>query len=170
MTGLATVVENIPEDDKRWWNKHQVQAFIDSLAPHQAERLQRFLNAIEKIVRTAYRRTRSGVVRWEIREEEIAGCLRTARGGSSRQAVVICENGKIEVRWMTGTEYARLQGADSCQFSGFSDAQIRYAFGDAVAVPVVTWLIKNAVKPALMSSRNGVNNNGNDQLLLERAR
>lgn len=170
MTGLAMVVENIPEDDKRWWNKNQVQAFIDSLAPHQAERLQRFLNAKEKIVRTAYRRTRSGVVRWEIREEEIAGCLRTARGGSSRQAVVICENGKIEVRWMTGTEYARLQGADSCQFSGFSDAQIRYAFGDAVAVPVVTWLIKNAVKPALMSSRNGVNNNGNDQLLLERAR
>ena len=45
---------------------------------------------------------------------------------------------------MTGTEYARLQGADSCQFSGFSDAQIRYAFGDAVAVPVVTWLIKNS--------------------------
>ena len=71
---------------------------------------------------------------------------------------------------MTGTEYARLQGADSCQFSGFSDAQIRYAFGDAVAVPVVTWLIKNAVKPALMSSRNGVDNSGNDQLLLERAR
>lgn len=91
MRGLATVVENIPEDDKRWWNKNQVQAFIDSLAPHQAERLQRFLNAKEKIVRTAYRRTRSGVVRWEIREEEIAGCLRTARGGSSRQAVVICE-------------------------------------------------------------------------------
>lgn len=106
MTGLATVVEDIPEGDKRWWNKNQVQAFIDSLAPHQAERLQRFLNAKEKTVRTAYRRTRSGVVRWEIREEEIAGCLRTARGGSSRQAVVICENGKIEVRWMTGTEYA----------------------------------------------------------------
>ncbi len=49
MTGLATVVENIPEDDKRWWNKNQVQAFIDSLAPHQAERLQRFLNAKEKL-------------------------------------------------------------------------------------------------------------------------
>ena len=169
MTGLATVVENIPEDDKRWWDKNQVQAFTDSLAPHQEDRLQRFLNASAKIVRTAYRRTRSGVVRWEIREEEIAGCLRTARGGSSRQAVVICENGKLKVRWMTGTEYARLQGAGSYQFSGFSDAQIRYAFGDAVAVPVVTWLIKNAVKPALMSSRNGVSDDGNGKLLLERA-
>ena len=50
---------------------------------------------------------------------------------------------------MTGLEYARLQGAGDFKLSGFSESQIQYAFGDAVAVPVVTWLMKQAVIPAL---------------------
>lgn len=169
MTGLASLIEDIDEGDERWWNEKQVRSFTDSLAPHQSDRLQRFLRSSSKIVRTAYRRTRSGVVRWEIREEEIAGCLRTARGGSSRQAVIICENGALRIRWMTGAEYARLQGMGSYRFDGFSDAQIRYAFGDAVAVPVVTWLMKTAVKPALTAQRIGECHVGNGQSAIKQA-
>ena len=48
---------------------------------------------------------------WEIRSDDIAGCLRTARGGSSRQALVEAGHGELRVRWMTPREYARLQGA-----------------------------------------------------------
>ena len=169
VTGLATLIEDMDEEDERWWDDEKVGAFIDSLAPHQAERLQRFMSCGSKTVRTAYRRTRSGTVRWEIREEEISGCLRTARGGSSRQAVIICEHGTLRIRWMTGTEYARLQGADSYRFDGFSDAQVRYAFGDAVAVPVVTWLIKTAIKPALTASENGVCHVEDNRAIFRRA-
>ncbi len=45
---------------------------------------------------------------------------------------------------MTGLEYARLQGAGNFNLDGFRDSQIQYAFGDAVAVPVVTWLMEQS--------------------------
>jgi DNA (cytosine-5)-methyltransferase 1 len=50
---------------------------------------------------------------------------------------------------MTGKEYAALQGAQDFKLDSFSESQIQYAFGDAVAVPAVEWLMKNAVIPAL---------------------
>lgn len=46
--------------------------------------------------------------------------------------------------------YARLQGAGDFNLDGFRDSQIQYAFGDAVAVPAVTWLMEQAVVPALL--------------------
>ena len=48
---------------------------------------------------------------WEIRGDEISGCLRTGKGGSSRQALVEAGQGDVKVRWMTAREYCRLQGA-----------------------------------------------------------
>ncbi len=71
-------------------------------------------------------------------------------GGSSKQAVVFLGEGEARIRWMTGLEYARLQGAGDFNLDGFRDSQIQYAFGDAVAVPVVTWLMEQAVVPALL--------------------
>ena len=109
------------------------------------------------MARAAYRRTRAGKPVWEMREDDVSGCLRTARGGSSKQAVVFIGNGDARIRWMTGLEYARLQGAGDFKLSGFSESQIQYAFGDAVAVPVVTWLMKQAVIPAL---KKGLSANG----------
>ena len=50
---------------------------------------------------------------------------------------------------MTGLEYARLQGANNFNLKGFKESQIQYAFGDAVAVPAVTWIMEQAVLPAL---------------------
>ena len=47
---------------------------------------------------------------WEIRADGIAGCLRTARGGSSKQALVEAGAGELRVRWMTAREYARAAG------------------------------------------------------------
>ena len=59
------------------------------------------------------------------------------------------ETGSGLHRWMTGLEYARLQGAGDFKLDGFRESQIQYAFGDAVAVPTVTWLMEQAVIPAL---------------------
>ena len=101
------------------------------------------------VARTAYRRTRNGKPVWELRDDDIAGCLRTARGGSSKQAVAFLGNGAARVRWMTGAEYAKLQGAGEFNIDGFTESQVHYAFGDAVAVPAVSWLMRAAVLPAL---------------------
>ena len=101
------------------------------------------------VARTAYRRTRKGEPVWELRDDDIAGCLRTERGGTSKKAVAFLGGGKARVRWMTALEYAKLQGAAKFNIAGFTESQVHYAFGDAVAVPAVTWLMHAAVLPAL---------------------
>jgi DNA (cytosine-5)-methyltransferase 1 len=88
---------------------------------------------------------RDGVARWEIRADDIAGCLRTAGGGSSRQAVVEFERGSFRVRWMTPVEYARLMGAPDYKFAGAADSDAYSGFGDAVCVPVVEWIARSLI-------------------------
>lgn len=50
---------------------------------------------------------------------------------------------------MTGAEYARLMGMPDFATDNLSDAQLRYGFGDAVAVPAVSWLAENMIIPVL---------------------
>lgn len=147
--GFTDAAEKLPDGDPRWWDAKRSKAFVDSLSDIQRERFDQLKSADETVARTAYRRTRAGKPVWEIREDDISGCLRTARGGSSKQAVVFIGKGEARMRWMTGLEYARLQGAGDFKLEGFRESQIQYAFGDAVAVPAVTWLIEQAVIPAL---------------------
>ncbi|MFF0710128.1 MULTISPECIES: DNA cytosine methyltransferase [Gordonia] len=146
--GLADSLEKLANDDPRWWDGDRVQSFIDSMSTVQRDRLNKLRDQKRRYQwRTAYRRTRAGVAVWEMRPDEIAGCLRTARGGSSKQAVVRMGYGKVDVRWMTGAEYARLMGAEKYKIEGFRDNQVQFAFGDAVAVPAVGWLAEHYLKP-----------------------
>jgi DNA (cytosine-5)-methyltransferase 1 len=145
--GLADVVEAMPDDDPRWWNGERTQAFTQSLSAIQSSRVEALLKAPGVTYRTAYRRTRNGVAIWEVRPDEIAGCLRTARGGSSKQAMVQIGREGIRVRWMTPLEYARLMGAGEYNIQGIRESKVLFAFGDAVAVPVVAWLGTNYLMP-----------------------
>lgn len=124
---------------------------IKSLSPVQASRLSVLRRASGVTYRTAYRRTRNGVATWEVRPEDISGCLRTARGGSSKQAVVRAGNRRVQVRWMTPLEYARLMGAEDYNLVGARTNQALFAFGDAVAVPAVEWLGQHYLLPPVKS-------------------
>lgn len=155
-TALADVVESLPADDTRWWEPERVQRFRDAMAQLQYDRLRRLIRKPELSWRTAFRRTRNGLAVWEIRRDEISGCLRTSRGGSSKQALVEAGGGKLRVRWMTPREYARLQGVDdSYRLDAVSPNQALFGLGDAVCVPAVAWVLRNAVIPELQSSREG---------------
>lgn len=149
---LDAVVEKAPADDNRWWNHQRTEAFLRSLSKVNATRLNRLKASDTLTWRTAYRRTRHGQPVWEIREDRISGCLRTARGGSSKQAVVEAGSGQVRVRWMTAREYARLQGVPNFNFGGVSESQAIFGFGDAVCVPVVRWIITNYMIPLLDGS------------------
>ena len=147
--GLASVVERLNRSDRRWWDDERLGSFVQSLSPRQSQRLDRLRDGPRLAWRTAYRRTRLGRAVWEIRNDDIAGCLRTARGGSSRQAVVEAGRSAARVRWMTPQEYARLQGApEGFDFSPVSEAQALYGFGDAVCVPLIRWLADHALIPS----------------------
>lgn len=152
--GLTGQIEQISDNDRRWWTSERVSNFVKSMSPVQRERLDRFIMDKTQTARTAYRRTRGGIPVWEMRAEDVSGCLRTPRGGSSKQAVAIMGAGGLKVRWMTGVEYARLMGAGWFSIDNMRDSQIQYGFGDAVAVPVVEWVAKNMVIPHLNSSQN----------------
>jgi len=144
--GLSDLVEEVPMGDSRWWDRDRTGAFVTSLSAMQRERVS-VLRQGEVKYRTAYRRTRRGVAVWEVRADDISGCLRTARGGSSKQAVVRLGEGQLHVRWMTPREYARLMGAGQYDLSTARTNQALFGFGDAVAVPAVNWLAEHYLMP-----------------------
>jgi DNA (cytosine-5)-methyltransferase 1 len=84
----------------------------------------------------------------EIRSDGIAGCLRTPKGGSARQILLRVGKGKIDIRLLSPRECARLMGADEYHISGNIN-QALFGFGDAVCVPVVTWISENYLNPLL---------------------
>lgn len=141
--GLKSVIDTKSD----WWDAERQQKFVDSLSPLQLDRVLELKRSPTISYRTAYRRTRQGVARWEVRADDIAGCLRTARGGSSKQAVVKAGRGKLQVRWMSPLEYAKLMGAGDYNLVGARNAQALFGFGDAVCVPVVGWLTENYLVP-----------------------
>ena len=152
VSGLSELVEDMPVSDHRWWDAASTAAFIASLSPVQRERVDDLQRGRGLKHRTAYRRTRGGVAVWEVRPDDISGCLRTARGGSSKQAVVRLGNKRLQVRWMTPLEYARLMGAGAYNLAGVRDNQALFGFGDAVAVPAVEWLGLNYLLPLVNGS------------------
>ena len=89
---------------------------------------------------TGYRRTRYGEQRLELRFDGVAGCLRTPEGGSSKQYLVVKENGQTHARLLTVREAARLMGApDSFILPGSYNDGYK-AMGDAVAMPVAQFI------------------------------
>ena len=85
----------------------------------------------------------------EVRFDGLAGCLRTPRGGSSRQAIVVVEDGRVRSRLLSSREAARLMGLpDSYRLPATATAALHVA-GDGVAVPVVRWLAAELLEPLL---------------------
>ncbi|WP_258369079.1 DNA cytosine methyltransferase [Curtobacterium sp. MCPF17_046] len=149
LEGFGAIVEAMPDSDERWWDRSRADLFEASLSPVQAARVAEMKRSEQVVYRTAYRRTRKGIPVWEVRPDDISGCLRTARGGSSKQAVVKMGGDEILVRWMTPLEYARLMGAGDFNLQETRTNQALYAFGDAVAVPAVDWLGRNYLMPLI---------------------
>lgn len=149
--GLGAYLEQLSEDDPRWWPAERVDAFIGSLSDLQSKRFNTLRDGDTDTARTAYRRMRHGTPRWELRSDGIAGCLRTSSGGSSKQAVAFLGHGGVRIRWMTPREYASLMGAPDYKMASVKQHHAYYGFGDAVCTPVVEWLSENYLVPLLSS-------------------
>lgn len=143
---LGDIVEPLPADSPRWWDADHLARFVAELSPRQLARFAGLRQGSQLGWATAYRRTRAGTPAWEIRADAISGCLRTTSGGSSRQALVEAGHGAARVRWMTGGEYAWLQGAATYRLADVPENRARFAFGDAVCVPVVEWLAEHYLR------------------------
>ena len=133
------------------WDAAFANATIDArnislIAPRHRKYLD-LMPSTKAFAAPGYKRTRNGHQVLELRFDNLAGCLRTPRGGSSRQVIVIKKNDEIKSRLLTVREAARLMGApDNYQIPGsYNDGYM--AMGDAVAVPVVRWLAEHLLAP-----------------------
>jgi DNA (cytosine-5)-methyltransferase 1 len=126
------------------------------MSPINQEKVQAAKASGRRMVGAIYKRTRPNqdglkVQRAEVRFDDVAGCLRTPAGGSSRQIVLIVEGNTVRSRLLSPREAARLMGIPE-KYSlpkRYNDAY-RLA-GDGVAVPVVAWLARQIIEPSIVS-------------------
>ena len=142
------MVERLTNEDPRWWSKEKVEKHLAMMPSSHLEMVNQLACRKEENFRTFFRRRRAEGQRAEVRSDDIAGCLRTAVGGSGKQFLVAAGNGTIRMRTLTAREYARLQGVpDSFPIVAKTERQSLSAFGDAVCVPVVTWIATKVLRP-----------------------
>lgn len=146
-SGLSALVEPLSEDDPRWWSEAETQRHIAMMSDPHREYVLWLAQGKRLVYRTFYRRRRAEGQRAEVRRDDIAGCLRTAIGGSGKQFLVRAGFGQVRMRALTPREYARLQGVPDDYAIHASPNQAMTAFGDAVCVPAIRWIAQHALEP-----------------------
>jgi len=148
---LAGVLE--PDAAVDWFDQAQTDKLLSLTAPLHRRKLDEAAASGDRRVAAAFRRVRveKGVKqqRLEVRLDGLAGCLRTPSGGSSRQYVLVCDQGRVRARRMTGREAARLMGVADDYVLPSSESAALTLMGDAVATPVVRALTEQLFLPAL---------------------
>lgn len=138
----------------RWHSQAETARLLDMMTPLNLEKIEMARSAGRKIVGGVYKRTRpdaDGVKhqRAEVRFDDLAGCLRTPAGGSSRQTIVVVEGSRVRSRLLSPREAARLMGLDDSYRlpDRYNDAY--HVAGDGVCVPVVRYLADNILENIL---------------------
>ncbi|MGC2110521.1 MAG: DNA (cytosine-5-)-methyltransferase [Candidatus Korobacteraceae bacterium] len=139
--------------DQEWWEREKIDKHLAEMHQSHRERIEKLTRSTFASVGTIYRRVREGRSRSEIRTDGLAGCLRTPRGGSSRQIVFAAGRGRLRMRWMSPREYARLQGAADFPIN-VERNQALFGFGDAVCVPVISWIAEHALSQLIPAEFN----------------
>ena len=138
------------DDAQLWWDDEQVKKHYHMMSDIHREQVDEMQRLGERAIGTIYRRKRHGKTRAETRFDGTAGCLRTPKGGSARQIVIVVEKDRLRMRWMSPREYARLQGADDFPLVGGVNQQL-FGFGDAVCVPAVQWIGDNVLNHLIVA-------------------
>lgn len=145
--GLAETIEQINDSDSRWWLDDEVERHLAMMNETHRERVEQLRVGRQFSYRTFFRRRREGQQRAEVRKDDLSGCLRTAVGGSGKQFLIKAGQGSIKMRVMTPREYARLQGVPDDYPITANGVQALTGFGDAVCVPVISWIAKHVLNP-----------------------
>jgi DNA (cytosine-5)-methyltransferase 1 len=113
------------------------------IPPRHQEKLASYTSCVV----TGYRRVRLGKQYLELRFDGLAGCLRTPEGGSSKQFVIVKQRNELHARILSPREAARLMGVpDTFNLPGAYNSAYK-AMGDAVALPVASFVGKSFLIP-----------------------
>lgn len=153
-TTLADVLE--PDDAVAWHEPEKTRALLAMMSPLHRARIAQAEAGGGRVVGGLFRRMRVEqgvkVQRAEARFDGLAGCLRTPRGGSSRQTLVVADGGQVRTRLISGREGARLMGLPDTYRLPKAATSALHVIGDGVAPPVVRWLAAHLLEP-LLSTR-----------------
>jgi len=157
-TTFADLIEEHPEGVE-WHNQAETKRLLDLMSPVNAAKVEAAQRAGRRMVGGVYRRTRidpSGarVQRAEVRFDDVAGCLRTPAGGSSRQIILVVDGPTVRSRLISARETARLMGLadDYVLPRNYNDAY--HLTGDGVAAPVVRHLARHLFEPLADPARS----------------
>jgi DNA (cytosine-5)-methyltransferase 1 len=139
---LSDIIDHSAPTDPEPKARHN----LSLIPPSHRSRLRAAVNGTPAAF-PGYKRTRYGRQVLELRFDDVAGCLRTPRGGSSRQTLVVYRRGEFSTRLLTVREAARLMGVrETYRIVGAYNDGYK-AMGDAVAVPVVRHLARHLLAP-----------------------
>ncbi len=152
---FADLVEECPTG-VAWHSPQETEALLAMMSAVNRRKVQQAKEAGARVVGAIYKRTRVEggvkVQRAEVRFDEIAGCLRTPAGGSSRQLILVVEGDRVRSRLISARETARLMGLPDAYVlpSTYNDAY--HLVGDGVVVDVVRHLAANLFEPILAAT------------------
>jgi len=147
---LASLLERNPPESA-WRSDADAKRLLSQMAPLHRQRVEAALADPKWNAGAVYRRIRiengKRIQRAEIRYDGLAGCLRTPAGGSSKQLLIVTENGRIRLRAVLAREAARLMGLPDTYVLPKAETNALKVMGDGVSVPVVRWLGENLLAP-----------------------
>ena len=152
-----TVFSDLIEEEPRgvrWHTAAETEKLLNMMSPVNLEKVVAARRTGRRMIGTIYKRTRrdeNGVrtQRAEVRFDNIAGCLRTPAGGSSRQTVMVVEPNGVRSRLLSPREAARLMGLPDEYELPKNYNQAYHLAGDGVVVPVVRHLAEHILEPVL---------------------
>jgi DNA (cytosine-5)-methyltransferase 1 len=154
---FADILEDRPTGVD-WHSAEQTEKLLAIMSPTNLAKVEAAKRAGRRMVGGVYKRTRaeksSRLVRAEVRFDNIAGCLRTPNGGSSRQTILIVDGNKLSSRLISARETARLMGLNESYRLPKNYNEAYHLTGDGVVVPVVSFLSKYLLEPLLVIKEN----------------
>lgn len=150
---LSKLIEENPHDVS--WHTHtETEKLMNMMSNVNLEKVRSAMGEW-RTIGTAYKRTRRDeigrkVQRAEVRFDDIAGCLRTPAGGSSRQLILFVEGCKVRSRLISSRETARLMGLPDDYILPKNYNEAYHLTGDGVVVPVVRFLAEALIEPVIL--------------------
>jgi DNA (cytosine-5)-methyltransferase 1 len=150
---FADLIEDVPTT-VNWHSAAHTQYILDLMSPLNRKKVADAMKNSRRTVGALYRRTRpdeNGIKRQraEVRFDDIAGCLRTPAGGSSRQTILVIDGKKVRSRLLSPREAARLMGLHDDYVLPARYNEAYHVCGDGVCVPVVRHIAEQVLEPAL---------------------
>jgi DNA (cytosine-5)-methyltransferase 1 len=150
---LADLIERNPKG-VAWHTPAQTEALFAMMSDVNRAKVEAAKQSGKRMVGGVYKRTRHDnrgrkAQRAEVRFDDIAGCLRTPAGGSSRQTIILIDGPEIRTRLLSPREAARLMGLSDKYKLPDNYNEAYHLIGDGLAVPVVRFLAAHILEPAL---------------------